>query len=184
MTPLTLRKNRAPTHARKEVNRAGHSRRFFDPMQDEQFAECTRAVFKDCASKAKKIAFAAGVSDSRARHWRTEGRGNFVYEATHFVYGLARMGQGAGVVVAHLMATIHQAMLPMTDDQIVSRFFELMREESQAEGSENEAQATVGHTGDLADLERKTLREAGLQHELAATIRELRRRGINPYGWK
>lgn len=184
MTPLTVRKNRAPNHARKPSIRAGVSRQsMYDPMQDEHFAGNVRDVVRVCSSQAKQLAKAAGVSESRARHWRMEGRGNPIYEATVIVHGLTKAEQGAGVIVAHLMSTIHQALLPMDADKLVERFFTLMREESEAEGAENAAQSTVGHTGDLADLRLKMMRATGTQVELIAVIRELEHRRIDPYRW-
>lgn len=147
---------------------------------DDCLATATALSLDLSVTGLKHLQNAGGISKSRASRWRSEGRGNPLFDVTALIYRLTATGQSAGAIVAHAFTTLHQALMPISDAELVRRFWLLMGEESEAEGRENLKQATFGYSGDLEGLERAALEEAGTQHELSAVCRELRRRGIDP----
>lgn len=170
-----------PAHAK---NGASRSPRYGRPSGDEVLSDLlatSTALSLDLASTGlKQLAIAGKVSPSRASRWRKTGRGNPVYDVTQVIYWLTHMGQNSGAIVSHAQTTLHHALLPVSDDDLVERFWRLMGTESEAEGRENRATSMFGATGDLETIERAMLDEAGIQTELAAVCRELRRREIDP----
>lgn len=155
-----------------------------DPVLDDLLAGATAVSLSMATSGIKQLALAGAISDRSASRWRVEGRGNPVFDLTGIVYWLARLGQHAGVLIAHLNATLAHGLMPISPDELVTRFWDLMGAESEAEGRENRASSMFARSGDLYELERATLDEAGVQHELAAVCRELRRRKIDPRTWR
>ena len=151
-----------------------------DPYLEDCLASATAVSLDLSVSGLKHLAKAGGISRSRASRWRSEGKGNPLFEVTSLVFKLMAAGQHAGVLAAHILTTLHQAVMPLTEEELIDRFWLLMGLESEAEGRENHEQAMFAFSGDLEGLEKAALDEAGLQHELAATIRELRRRKIDP----
>lgn len=149
-------------------------------MLDDLLAGATALSLDMSTTQNKRLARAGGISASRASRWRTEGRGNPLWDVTSLVYRLGAFGEHPGAVVAHLLTTMRQAMMPLSDADLVRRFWTLMEEEDDAECAENKASARLANGGTMEDLERASLEEATLQQELAATIRELRRRRIDP----
>lgn len=150
-----------------------------DPRLSDLHASTT-ATALDMAAGIKRLALAGGISGKRASAWRKEGRGNPLYEVTELVGKLAALNEHPGAIVAHVSAALHYGFLSMTDADLVRRFWDLMRNEAEAEGRENVASQTFGHTGDLSALRRAMLDEAGRQQELAGVTLELERRGIDP----
>lgn len=147
----------------------------------EQLQADASAVALDLSvNQVKHLAKAGGVSPSQASRWHTHGRGNPVFDITTMIYRLTQMRQNPGVLIAHAQATLHHSLMPINDAELVERFFTLTEKECEAEGGENKTQAMFARTGDLEELERATIREAGIQTELAAVCRELRRRRIDP----
>lgn len=149
-------------------------------MLDDLLAGATALSLETCASGIKHLAKAGGISGSRASRWRTEGKGNPLYDLTSVVYRLGVMGQHPGAIVAHVLTTMRQALMPVSNDELVRRFWDLMEREDDAECAENKAAARLANGGTLEDVERASLEESAIQQELAATIRELRRRGVDP----
>lgn len=155
-----------------------------DPVLDDLLAAATAVSLDLATSQVKHLARAGAISPQSASRWRIEGKGNPLFDLTKLIYRLMQMGQHAGVIVAHAMTTLAHSLMPVSDADLVARFWRLMEEEAAKEGRENSAQNTLARTGDLEELERATLDEAGTQVELAATARELRRRRIDPRTWK
>jgi hypothetical protein len=151
-----------------------------DPRLDDALAAATAISLDLSVSGLKHLERAGEVSKTRASRWTKEGKGNPLFDVTRIVYLLMKSGQHAGVIAAHVLTTLAQGLMPIADAELVRRFWMLMGSESDVEGKENRLQATFSVTGDLEGLERATLDEAGVAHELAATIRELRRRNIDP----
>lgn len=151
-----------------------------DPILDDLLAEATGMALTLSTTGLKHIERAGGISKARASRWTREGRGNPLYDITVILYRLTVAGQSAGAIVSHAIATLHHGLMPTNDAALVERFWKLMGVESVKEGCENGAQSEFGRSGDLAELERATLDEAGIQQELAAVCRELRRRKIDP----
>lgn len=177
MTPATARKMDLPYAS-------GHAQRprivARDLCREDVLAAAVATAWDLATSQLKHLAKAGGISISRASRWSRDGRGNPLWDVTTAIYRLVEAGQHPGMIVAHIHTTLSQALMPTTDEALVERFWKLMEEESELEGSENRAQATYARTGDIAALEGATLREAGIQQDLAAVCRELRRRGIDP----
>jgi hypothetical protein len=151
-----------------------------DPVLDDLLKSATALSLEMATSQVKHLAKAGGISASRASRWRVHGEGNPLFDLTGLVYRLGAMGQHPGAVAAHVLTTLYHSLMPISDTDLVRRFWNLMDREGDAECRENKAQGRLAGGGSLEDLERATLEEAGVQQELAATIRELRRRGIDP----
>lgn len=161
-------------------SRATHAPMVADPYLADALASATALSLDLSTTGLKHLERAGGISKSRASRWSREGRGNPLFDVTMVTYRLMQAGQHAGAIAAHVLTTLAQSLMPQSPAELVARFFTLMREESQREGRENEAQAAYAETGDLEALERATLAEAGIQHKLGAVCRELRRRKIDP----
>lgn len=159
---------------------ATKSRHVADPCLDGLLASATAVALDLSKSGLKHLERAGGISKSRASRWCSEGKGSPLFDVTVVIYRLMQAGQHAGAIAAHVLTTLHASLMPISDAELVRRFWTLMGTESDVEGRENREQATYAVTGDLEGLERATLDEAGVAHELAAVIRELRRRGIDP----
>lgn len=151
-----------------------------DPVLNDHLAAGVGLALDLCTTQVKQLAKAAGISPQRASAWRTEGKGNPVFEITSVVYHLTRMGQHPGALIGQIHTAMYQGMLGTSDVDLVRRFWTLMEQESVKEGRENAAAATFANTGDLERLERTKMDEAATEFELAALSRELRRRNIDP----
>lgn len=167
----------APPSARTH---AMQTRNVADVYLDDALASATALSLDLSTSCLKHLERAGGISKTRASRWTKEGKGNPLFDVTKVVYGLMKAGQHAGTIAAHILTTIAQSLMPVSDAELVDRFWKLMGTESDVEGRENRIQSTFAVTGDLDGLERATLDEAGVAHELAAVCRELRRRRIDP----
>ena len=155
-----------------------------DPILDDLLASATAMSLELATSQVKHLAVAGAISVQSASRWRIEGKGNPLFDLTRIVYRLMQMGQHAGALVAHTMSALSHALMPISDADLVARFWSLMDDEAVKEGRENQAQNGFARSGDLKALERATMDEAGTQVELAACARELRRRRIDPREWR
>lgn len=149
-------------------------------MLDDLLADATAVSLDMAADGIKQLAYAGQISGQRASAWRREGKGNPLHDLTLVVYRLMRIGQRPFHLIAHLMVTINQAMLGLSDEALIRRFWTLTEEECAAECAENLAVARFQADGDLRALERADQEEAERQMERAAVSRELRRRGLDP----
>jgi hypothetical protein len=147
---------------------------------DDLLAAATATALDAASDGIKQLARAGSISGQRASAWRKEGKGNPLYDLNLVVYRLTVMGQHPGAILASLHAAMNQGLLGLSDDQLVDRFWALSRGESEKEARENTASALFAQTGDLEELERAGLAEAGVEMERAAVCRELRRRSIDP----
>jgi hypothetical protein len=152
-----------------------------DPRVLDGIAGTTAVALRAASPRGKRLAAVAGVSESRVSRWRSEGRGNPAFDFALLIHALADQPHcNAGVLVALARSTLDQALMPISDADLVRRFWTLMEEESIAEGRENMRQAMFALDGNLGGLADTALREAGLTEELAAVCRELQRRRIDP----
>lgn len=149
-------------------------------VQDDYLASATATALSFASDGIKQLARAGSISGQRASAWRREGKGNPLYDLNVIVYRLTVMGQHPGALLASLHAAMNQALLGLSDGQLVERFWTHCRRENEKEARENLASTMFADSGDLEELERAGLAEAGEEMERAAVCRELRRRSIDP----
>jgi hypothetical protein len=151
-----------------------------DPLAEDHLAAATALALDMATTQVKQLAHAGAISPQRASAWRTEGKGNPVYDLSLVVYHLTLMGEHPGAILAQVHTAMLQALLGISDAELVRRFWKALDQECHKEGAENAATAAFARTGDLRGLARAMRGEAGLQHEIAAYAEELDRRGIDP----
>ena len=168
------RGTRGPRHARPRRIR-GVDARTEDLLRDQ-----AKAVYRGTGLDSIALGDALGVEESTARHKRAEGTG-VAFDALLFTYNLARtQGAFASTLIARCRSVHAQALMPISDADLVDRFWTLTAIECTHEGEENNACAQFGRTGDLTGFGEALLKEAATQEELAAVCRELARRKIDP----
>lgn len=151
------------------------------PDMDAVLREGSAAALKDAAISLKGVQASGAGSSSTAERWWNDGEGSPVLAHSRMIYALAhRPGARAGMLVANANATLAQALMPLSDADLVQRFWDLCKQEARKEGQENECAALLAETGDLLALADADIAEAGIQAERAAVARELHRRGIDP----
>jgi hypothetical protein len=170
----------AETHATATVRSKPATPRYRvarDPRRDSAIEALAAAALSEARPSLKALAAGGAVSKSRASRWCTEGKGSPVHGFFSLLDALClNSSASAGALVAYAHSLLAESLMPISTEDLVARFWTLMREETRAEARENEHQ--VGDRIDLAALAAATLAEAGVQHEMAATCRELIRRGI------
>jgi hypothetical protein len=184
----TMHAGMDPSHARSEENRTRPygAASGSDPMLDDLLAEAS-ALSMELAGSAKAWAGAGEWTARHARRLREAGKGSPVYDLTAILYRLARQRSARGwVIAAHIESTLIQATLPMTNDDLVRRYFDLNEEEEpNRECEENKAVTRQSEqTWNPDALERADLSKAGTHMERRAVVRELKRRSINPHEWR
>src|SRR5687767_2487329 len=123
-----------------------------DPFLDDSLAAACAMTLDLSVTCLPHLERAGTISKSRASRWVKEGRGNPLFDVTRIVYHLMKSGQHAGAIAAHILTTLSQSLMPISDADLVSRFWSLMGKESDVEGTENRQQATYAMTGDLEGL--------------------------------
>lgn len=188
IAPLTMAETATAAHARAAEDRTQPcgSLSVSDPMLDEMLAEAT-ALSMELAGSAKAWAGAGDWTARHARRLREGGKGSPLYDLTAILFRLtARRSTRGWVIAAHVESTLVQAMLNMTNDDLVRRYFDLNEEEEPTqECAENRAVIRQSEeTWDPDALDRADLSKAGTHMERRAVVRELKRRKINPHAWR
>lgn len=151
-----------------------------EAVLEDLLAGATATALQLSSTGVKQLARAGGISSQSASRWRLEGRGNPAHEYSRIVYHLSAMGQRAGALVALAMTALRHGQMPLSDDDLVRRFWDLMESENAIEGRGNQVQSTFAVRGNLEALERAATEIGAVATELAACCRELRRRRIDP----
>lgn len=155
-----------------------------DPVAEECLAAGVALALDMATGPVKRLAKAGSISPQRASAWRSEGKGNPVYDLSLLVFNLTVNGDHPGAILAQVHTAMIQGLLTLSTDALVRRFWTLTDEEHDAECSENRKLSEFQRTGDLEAMERADMGEAMIQMERAAVSRELRRRGVDPRTYK
>jgi hypothetical protein len=130
---------------------------------------------------AKKLAYASGVSDRRARQMKVGEKTVAVSRFFVWMWSLVEAGLSPFPIAAKVQAvSIQSLVIGMTDEQLVKRFFDLLQKEAELEGEENRITAMFARDGDLEGLGSAAEKEAAVALELRAVTSELIKRGIDP----
>lgn len=142
--------------------------------------------FRRCASSNQRLARTLKVDPSvtsRIGNGRPEAR-SVPGEFFQIVWALATGEKTTPFpLLMEAEALAEQGIMAgMSDEALVRRFWTLYREETEQEGTANNAMSDYicGGEGTLKDLARHHLEEAARERELAATCHELDRRGLDP----
>jgi hypothetical protein len=151
--------------------------------QADRDAQDAAQAIRGTWTSSKAAARAAGVSAARVRRWWTEGRGSPLFDVLQIVRAAALQPNASpGRIVALVHAALHSAYLPMTDSDLTDRFHALMNAETEAQCAADLIQMSACRSWNPAAMRDAVERHAGVLQELAAVIRAMEWRGIDPYG--
>ena len=138
-------------------------------------------ALRQAAPSLKALVYAGAGSTSSASRWWTDAEGSPVLAHDLLLTRLAaRPGGAPGVLISHARATLAASLMPLSDADLVARFWATMNREAVEQGAGDVCESGFYLAGDIAELERCSLREAGVLEERAAICRELRARGLDP----
>jgi hypothetical protein len=130
------------------------------------------AALRTATGCPKKLANYAGISDELARRWFKGDPSN----------PLGRAGElQESLPDPDAIAFYFQRLLPVSDDELIARFFRLLRESTAAEADQIRRKVALAEEHDLTGLQEASAREGDLDQRLAATIAELRERRLDPW---
>lgn len=132
----------------------------------------------------KKVARALGVSERAVQAWRAGEKPSALARCGEMFRKLTAAGLSPFAGLAFLEAECAGAMMHMSDDALVERFWALMDEETAAEGALNKIQQAfirpIGQQTTLDDIIEHATEHGTALNELRYVARELRRRQIDP----
>lgn len=132
----------------------------------------------------KRVARALGVSERAVQAWRAGEKPSALARCGEMFRKLTAAGLSPFAGLAYLEAECAGAMMQMSDDALVERFWTLMQEETKAEGELNEIQGAftnpIGQQATLDDIIEHATEHGTALNELRYVARELRRRQIDP----
>lgn len=132
----------------------------------------------------KKVARALGVSERAVQAWRTGEKPSAPSRCAEMFRKLTAAGLSPFAILAYLEAECAGAMMQMSDDALVERFWALMEEETRAEGELNRIQTAfarpIGRQATLDEIIEHATEHGTALNELRYVARELRRRQIDP----
>lgn len=128
----------------------------------------------------KRVARALGVSERAVQAWRAGERPSALARCGEMFRKLTAAGMSPFAGLAFLEAECAGAMMQMSDDALVERFWTLMDEETERQGRLDATQVGFARTGDLRAIEDEAGEHGASLSELRYVARELRRRQIDP----
>jgi hypothetical protein len=152
------------------------ARRRFPARVDVIYQEAAAAL-RTAAGCPKRCASYAGVSDELARRWFNGDPSNPLGRAAE----LQESVPDPEAVAFFFQTRARQRLMPMSDEELIARFFSLLRESTAAEADQIRRKVALAEEHDLTGLQEASAREGDLDQRLAATIGELRERRLDPW---
>jgi hypothetical protein len=139
--------------------------------------ESVSDALRQCVDVAKHGAAAAGVDESRFRHW-WNGERNPITDVASFIHALG--SKALPLIVLFYALAQRKKLRDMADAQLCEAFWASFDAESDREAVERRAKESFGRTGDLRAIRHATRFEASEEMKLSALCDELLERGVDP----
>lgn len=124
---------------------------------------------------------AADISKSTASRWTNGERRSPLHYAARITYALAgEESSRAYALAAAVLSAYKQGLMPLTADELTGRFWSLLDEIEEAISALRRSLNEAFRDGPVDVLHDPLMRVSALTGELAAVVRELKRRGVDP----
>lgn len=170
-----------PATKRMPALNAGHRNihadlRRSDPRRADSLKERIAAAWDGALPSGKRSAALMGVSPQTVSDYRTKGAGALLRFNLQIDALSADPDAHPERLIVECEVTYQRSLMPLSDDQLIVRFWDLTRAEAAAEAGLNEAQQMYAVTGDLRALASAAKVVAANAKAIAAVAEEIAER--------
>lgn len=154
-----------------------------DPGTAAAVGRLGAATLREACPDLETLADVLEISESRAsRVWNEEdGQTGPAFLFGRMMIRMARDPDARpGALVAFARSLLAQSLMPLSDADLLARFWTLMKEETAAQGAGDLVQMAFLASGDLDELAARVMAHAGRAEELAGCAVECKRRRLDP----